>query len=301
MKTMRIAVFTGTRADYGLLRGVTREIAPSEGRAAALRLGVAPVRGVRHHLDEIAGDGFTVSAIVPIWSDDDTPLGGNRCRQRGAQLAEHRCGCSPDAVVLLGDRLEAYSMATAATILMIPIVHLHGGEVTEGAMDDALRHAITKLSYLHLVTTEEHRQRVIQLGEDPDRVFALGAPVVDAIDELELLDAEQLTTRFDVSLPSPTALVTFHPAAMDVVNSAELIDRLLAALDSVPELHVVFTGTNSDIGSADIREAIREFVASRPGRADYIESFGQLGYLSAVSHASVVVGKLLQVVSRARS
>lgn len=288
----KVAVLTGTRADYGLLRGLLRSIDED----AALELAII-VTGT--HLSdvfgrteaEIAEDGFRVAASVPIWSADDSRLAA--AQDVGSALplfANALTTIEPDVLVVLGDRLEAFAAAAAATILSVPVAHIHGGEVTEGAMDDALRHAITKMAYLHFTSTADHRRRVIQLGEEPGRVHFLGAPIVDVLDALELLPREEVERRFDIRLPPTTALVTFHPAIMDVDSPEKLLDELLDGLLAVENLHIVITGSNSDIGSVDVRRRIATFVASHPDRADFVESFGQLGYLSAMSAAAVVAG-----------
>lgn len=287
-----IAVFTGTRADYGLLRRLALTIDASADAELALIVSgshLSTTHGTT--LGEIAEDGLPFAATIPIWSGDDTPSGATQ--DVGAAIpryAEALEKINPDILVVLGDRLETFAMATAATILGVPIAHIHGGEITEGAMDDALRHAITKLSLVHFASTDEHRRRVIQLGEDPSRVHFLGAPIVDALASLPLLSAAAVTERFGVRLDRPTALVTFHPAAMDVLPPADLLEELLAGLLAVDGLGVILTGSNTDIGSAAIRDRIASWVAEHPDRVDFVESFGQLGYLSAMSHVAVVAG-----------
>ena len=287
----RICVLTGTRADYGLLRGLVLAIEASPDTKLQLLVTGTHLSG-EHGLTrgEILDDGLAPAATVPIWSEDDSALGaaidtGGAIAGFARVLAE----LDPDVIVVLGDRLEALAAATASTILGIPVAHIHGGEVTEGAMDDSLRHAITKLSYLHFTSTEDHRRRVIQLGESPERVFFFGAPVVDALAGLDLLDRSAVEARFGVRLDGPTALMTFHPAGMDVLPADELFAELLAALEAT-DLHLIFTGTNSDIGSAGIRAAMAAFVAAHPDRVDFVESFGQLGYLSAMALVDVVTG-----------
>lgn len=285
-------MLTGTRADYGLLRGLLREIdADPELDLRIIATGTHLSDSFGRTASEIENDGFTVAASVPIWSDGDTRLGVAGDVGRALPLyAQALDDLDPDILVVLGDRLEAFAAATAATILSVPVAHIHGGEVTEGAMDDALRHSITKMSYLHFASTEEHRGRVIQLGEEPGRVHFHGAPIVDALDALELLPRAEVAQRFGIRLSAPYALVTFHPAVMDVAAPAVLLDELLAALLDVDGLHIVITGSNSDIGTADVRQRIADFVASHPDRVDFVESFGQLGYLSAMSSAAVVAG-----------
>lgn len=290
--TRRLAVFTGTRADYGLLRGLVRAIEASPD--AELQLVVSGSHLSARHgqtVHEIEADGIAPAAAVPVWGDDDSPLGA--ARDVGAALpayAETLAALAPDVVVVLGDRLEALAMALAATIVGVPVAHIHGGEITEGAMDDALRHAITKLATIHLTSADEHRRRVVQLGEEPDRVHFVGAPVVDALAALPRLSAAELEDRFGIRVRHPLAVVTYHPAALDVLPSDALAAELLGALDEVADLHVVVTGSNSDIGSARVRELVADFVARHPDRVDYVESFGQVGYLSLLALADVVAG-----------
>lgn len=289
---LKICILTGTRADYGLLRGLVRAVADSPDAELQLVASGTHLSGEHGSTSaEIAADGHVPAASVPIWSGDDSARGA--AIDTGAATSAYARvldDLRPDVVVVLGDRLEALAMALAATVLSIPVAHIHGGEITEGAMDDALRHAITKLSYLHLTSTEAHRDRVIQLGEEPARVFALGAPVVDALDALELLPRDEIERRFGVRFGARTALLTYHPAGMDVLPSRELFAELLAALEAVPDLHLIITGTNSDIGSAEIRDDTAAFVAAHAERVDYVESFGQLGYLSTMAEVDVVIG-----------
>lgn len=290
--TRTIAVFTGTRADYGLLRRLAMAIAGAPEAELALIVSGSHLSSEHGTTSgEIVDDGLPFAASVPIWSGDDTPAGA--ARDVGAAIpryAEMLETLAPDILVVLGDRLEAFAVATAATIVGVPVAHIHGGEITEGAMDDALRHAITKLALLHFTSTADHRRRVIQLGEHPDRVHFLGAPIVDALAALPLLSAAQVTERFGVRLDRPTALVTFHPAAMDVLPPEELLEELLAGLLAVEGLGVIVTGSNTDIGSSVIRARIASWGAEHADRVDYVESFGQLGYLSAMAHVDVVAG-----------
>jgi UDP-hydrolysing UDP-N-acetyl-D-glucosamine 2-epimerase len=288
----KIGVFTGTRADYGLLRPLVRAI--SRDHRAELLLIVSgshlmESRGMT--VDEIVADEIPIAAQVPIWSGDDSPVAA--ARDVGAAIGEYAVcldSLRPDTLVILGDRPEAFAMATAATMLEVPVTHVHGGEITEGAMDDALRHAITKLSYLHFTSTESHRQRVIQLGEEPARVFNLGAPVLDSIADVDLLSPQQIASEFAVDLGDRTVLMTFHPAAFETVPSLQLLRELLDALGRLNDVTVVITGTNSDIGSDELRAELAAFVLSHPATTRYVESFGQTGYLSVMKRAALVVG-----------
>lgn len=296
-----IAVFTGTRADYGLLRRLALAIDASVDARLALIVSGSHL-SVEHGTTagEIADDGLEFAATIPIWSGDDTAAGA--ARDVGAALPrylETLEKLAPDVAVLLGDRLEAFAFATAAALAGVPIAHIHGGELTEGALDDGLRHAITKLAYLHFTSTAEHRRRVIQLGEQPDRVHFLGAPVVDALATLPLLSADEVSERFGVPLDRHTALVTFHPAAMDVLPPLAVLEEMLEGLIAVDGLGIVVTGTNSDIGSMQVRDRIAAWVRANSDRVTYVESFGQLGYLSAMASVSVVVGNSSSVVLEA--
>ena len=288
----KIAVMTGTRADFGLLRPLMTELAArpdTDLQLVATGTHLSAAHGAT--LSEIEAAGLKVSASVSIWGDDDSSLAAARDTGHAvAEFAKTLFALSPDVVVVLGDRLEAFAMAAAAVVLQIPVAHIHGGELTLGAMDDSLRHAITKLSYLHLTTTEEHRARVIGMGEEPDRVFNFGAPVLDVLSTMKFMSRVELEAKFGVKFGAHTGLMTFHPAAFDEAPAAEMFAEILAAIDAVPEVNFIFTGTNNDIGSDEVRSMMKSFVAMRGSRISYVESFGQLGYLSAMREVDLVLG-----------
>ncbi len=315
----KIAVMTGTRADYGLLRPLIAELdAASQGTNPAVELqlivtGTHLSEAYGRTIEEIVRDGFHPAAEVDIWAAEPTKdlLGEDASAsltaavETGEAVAKFSLilnHLKPDVVVVLGDRLEAFAMATAATILLIPVAHIHGGELTLGAMDDSLRHAITKLSYLHFTTTDEHRARVLQLGEEASRVFNFGAPVLDAIEGLQLLGREELEHKFGIRFGHKNILMTFHPAAFDVATAKFMIEELLAAMEAVSvsgdaspasdstHVQLIITGTNNDIGSDEVRAAISAFAAAHPDHVSYVESFGQLGYLSVMREVDVVTG-----------
>ena len=300
----KIAVMTGTRADYGLLKNLIAELnnkATGLNRTLELQIIATGSHLSAEHgmtVAEIRRDGYEPAAEIPIWSSEDTSLAAAvDTGEAIAKFARELDRLRPDVVVVLGDRLEAFAMASAATILTIPVAHIHGGELTLGAMDDSLRHAITKLSFLHFTTTDEHRNRVIQLGEEPSRVFNYGAPVLDAIANLELMSREAIEDKFKVRFGTKnTVLMTFHPAAFDEASAKTMIGELLTAMEALTspldpaETQLIVTGTNNDIGSADVREAIASFVARLPDRVSYVESFGQLGYLSVMKQVNLVTG-----------
>lgn len=288
----KVAVMTGTRADFGLLRPLLAEL---DSRAdATLQLIVTGTHLSEAHgrtVGEITAAGFSVAAEVSIWSGEDSSLGaaldtGNAVAEFSRTLAT----LQPDVVVVLGDRLEAFAMATAAVVLQIPVAHIHGGELTLGAMDDSLRHAITKLAYLHFATTDEHADRIVRMGEEPTRVYNFGAPVLDTLSGMHFMTREELEAKFGVVFGARTALMTFHPAAFDEAPALEMFEELLAAIEAMHECHFIFTGTNNDIGSDQVRERMAAFVAANSDRVTFVESFGQQGYLSAMHHVDLVVG-----------
>ncbi len=300
----KIAVMTGTRADYGLLKNLIAELnvkANGLNRSVELQIIATGSHLSEAHgmtVDEIKRDGYVPAAEVAIWSTEDSSLAAAvDTGEAVAKFAKVLAELEPDVVVVLGDRLEAFAMATAATILLIPVAHIHGGELTLGAMDDSLRHSITKLSYLHFTTTDEHRARVIQLGEEPSRVFNFGAPVLDALDRIEFMNRAELVEKFGIRFGTKqTVLMTFHPAAFDEAPAQNMIDELLAAMEALTnpldpaETQLIITGTNNDIGSAEVRAAIAEFHRRLPDRVSYVESFGQLGYLSVMREVDLVTG-----------
>lgn len=289
-----IAVMTGTRADFGLLRPLLTELRDSPDadlRIIATGSHLSAAHGMT--VSEVRAADFEPALEIPIWGDNDSSLAAAiDTGEAVAAFARALADMAPDVVVVLGDRLEAFAMATASAILLIPVAHIHGGEITAGAMDDALRHSITKLSYLHFTTTDEHRTRVMRLGESPDRVFNFGAPVLDSLESLPLMDRAAITDRFGIRFADRNMMMTFHPAAFDVASAQVMIDELLSAMGDLADdgVHLIITGTNNDIGSAEVRAAIAAFVAARPDQVDYVESFGQLGYLSTMKQMSVVTG-----------
>ena len=297
----KIAVMSGTRADFGLLRNLLSEIQAHPG--LELQLVATGSHLSKNHgetISEILAAGFETAAEVSIWSEDSDAIHavvdtGEALAKFGNTLQE----LGPDLVVVLGDRLEAFAMAAAATVLSIPVAHIHGGELTEGAMDDSLRHAITKLSYLHFATTEEHAERIAQLGEEPTRIYNFGAPVLDVLADFKPMTRAELTEKFGVKFGAKNVLMTFHPAAFDVATPKEMIHELLTAMGELVEINFVITGTNNDIGSEDVRKAIAEFVSEQASRTTYVESFGQHGYLSVMGEMNAVTGNSSSVVLEA--
>jgi GDP/UDP-N,N'-diacetylbacillosamine 2-epimerase (hydrolysing) len=239
---------------------------------------------------EIEQDGFRIDRKVELLLSSDTPVGIAKSMGLGmvgfAQVLEE---LRPDLLVALGDRFEMFAAVSAALVAKIPVAHVHGGEVTEGAYDDAFRHAMTKMSQLHFVAAEEYRQRVIQLGEAPDRVFLVGGLGIDAIARVELMDRPSLEASLGFKFGAKNLLITFHPATLEAGNAADQMMELLAALDGLSDTQLIFTLPNADAGGREIARLIAEFVAEHPNAHAYV-SLGQQRYLSCVTLVDGVVG-----------
>ena len=292
MAERKICVVTGTRAEYGLLYWLMKEI--EDDPALALQLVVTGAHLSPQFGDTwkvIEDDGFAIGAKVDIEIGDDTPTGVSRSMGLcviGMAAAFERL--RPDIVVVLGDRYEILAAAEAAMIAGIPIAHIHGGEITEGAMDDAMRHAITKLAHLHFTAAEPYRARVIQMGEDPGRVFAVGAPGLDNIDKLDLPDRPGVEKGLGLAPGQPYFLVTFHPATLGEGDPGAEAEEMLAAFDQFPDHRILLTGVNADPGHDRIAKRLADYAAGQDGRVSLHASLGQLRYLGAMKFAAAVVG-----------
>jgi UDP-hydrolysing UDP-N-acetyl-D-glucosamine 2-epimerase len=242
-------------------------------------------------LTEIEADGFTVDSNIYLEIEDDSPLTAARATGRAVSgLAEAYAHLRPDIVVLLGDRYETLAAAIAALLLLVPIAHIHGGEITEGALDDAMRHAITKMAHLHFATAEPHRRRIVQMGESPDRVFTVGALGAEAAVRVQHLSRNELATILGLDLSAPLLLVTYHPTTLSRIPPADAADALLDALDGFPSTAVVFTGVNADPGGDAIATRFKAYVQRQRHRAVWRESLGQTVYLSLLREAAAAVG-----------
>lgn len=291
---MKICVFTGTRAEYGLLRPLMERLRADDD--CELLLMVSGAHLSKHHgntIDEIRADGFTPNVEIPL------PLGDDRlsmARSIGVGVEKYAQALnelSPDMLVLLGDRYEAFACATAATAVRIPVTHLHGGEVTEGAVDECFRHSITKMAQLHFTSCETHRQRVIQLGELPEAVHNVGALGVENIKNLPLLGKAELEEALGFSMGERCLLTTFHP---ETLASAEVdqvgiffsaLERMLAQDDAV---RIIITGANADPGGGTVDARAAALADSHHDRIYVTPSLGLLRYLSAMACCAAVVG-----------
>ncbi|MEC5396305.1 UDP-N-acetylglucosamine 2-epimerase [Uliginosibacterium sp. H1] len=293
----KIAVVTATRAEYGLLYWLMKALQADP--AVALQVIVSGAHlSDRHGLtvQQIEADGFDIAARVVMDLGDDSPAGVTRSLGHATiGFAEALQRLQPDLMVILGDRYELLAAAQAALLARVPVAHIHGGETTEGAVDDAVRHALTKLSHLHFVAAEDFRRRVIQMGEAPERVFVVGATGLDNIAQLPLLGEGELAAQLDFPLhdaaqtAAPCFLVTYHPVTLGEDSAADC-RALLAALEGFPGARIILTGANADPGREAVERELEAFAAARPDRVLLRASLGQLRYLSAMRWADVVVG-----------
>jgi GDP/UDP-N,N'-diacetylbacillosamine 2-epimerase (hydrolysing) len=284
-------VVTGSRAEYGLLRWVMEGVRETPGlqlQTVVTGMHLAPEFGESYK--EIEKDGFTVDRRVEMLLSSDTPVGLTKSMGLGLiGFGDALQQLEPDLLLVVGDRFEILPAVTAALVMRIPVAHIHGGEVTEGAFDEAIRHSITKMSHLHFVAAEEYRRRVIQLGEDPDRVYVVGALGIDSIENLRLLDREALESSLDFRLGARNLLVTFHTATLEGESAVSQFGELLAALETLDDTHLIFTMPNADTEGRALRLMIQRYVANH-SHARAFTSLGQLRYLSCMRHVDAVVG-----------
>jgi GDP/UDP-N,N'-diacetylbacillosamine 2-epimerase (hydrolysing) len=289
--TRKICVVTGARADYGCLRWVMQGIRDSPGlelQIVATGMHLSPEFGLTYR--EIERDGFVIDSKIEMLLSADSASALAKSTGLGLiGFGEVFQRLRPDLLFVLGDRFEIFAAAAAATLARIPIAHAHGGETSEGAFDEALRHSITKMSHLHFVAAEAYRKRVIQLGESPERVFLVGGLGLDNIGKLRLLEREALEAALGFKLGRRNLLITFHPVTLENATSAAQMDALLGAVDSLEDTHLIFTLPNADTGGRALIEMIERFVANRPN-AYAAASLGEQRYLSCMRHVDGVVG-----------
>lgn len=287
----KICVITGTRAEFGLLRWLMQEIQSKPGlelQVIATGMHLSPEFGLTYL--EVEQAGFKIDAKVEMLLSADTSTAVTKSMGLGLiGFADAYSRLSPDLIVVLGDRFEILAAASAALIAGIPVAHLHGGEATEGAFDEAIRHCITKMSHLHFVAAEDYRRRVIQLGEQPERVFLVGGLGIDAIKRVTLLDQAALEKSLNFKLGAKNLLITFHPVTLDGANSQRQMSELLAALGELTDTNLIFTMPNADTGGRELATMVDAFAASRDNARVYA-SLGQLRYLSCMRYVDGVVG-----------
>lgn len=287
----RITVLTATRAEYGLLRPIIKKlnIMPE----IELCIVVTGMHlSVEHGLTykEIEKDNYPIDKKIEILLASDSSVSISKAMGLAMiSFAEYFEERKPDLLVVLGDRYETLAVCCAAMNAKIPIAHLYGGETTEGAIDECIRHSITKMSYLHFSSVEEYRKRIIQLGEDPKRVFNVGAIGIENILKMDLLSKEELEKSIDFNLEQPYAVVTFHPVTLERENVIEQIEELLIACSRHNELKYIFTKSNSDAYGITINAKIKEYTSTH-SNSILVDSLGTLRYLSALKYSSMVIG-----------
>jgi len=287
----KVCVVTGTRAEYGLLYWLMKEIEADpelELQIIATGMHLSPEFGLTYK--EIEKD-FTITKKIEMLLSSDTAIGISKSMGLAQiSFAEAYDELKPDIIIILGDRYEIFSAVSVAMIAKIAIVHLSGGETSEGAFDESIRHCITKMAHLHFTAAEEYRNRVIQLGEQPEYVFNVGGMGIENIKRLKLLDKKAFEESIHFKLDKKNLLVTFHPVTLENSTSAYQFQELLTALNSLQDTHIIFTKANSDTDGRIINQMIDEYVLNNPGQSVAFTSLGQLRYLSALQFVDAVVG-----------
>lgn len=292
MARRKICVVTGSRSEYGILSGLIRQLA--DDAEVVLQLVVTgmhlmPEFGLTYRA--IEADGVRIDRKVEVMVASDSPSGMAKSVGLGALgFADVFAELEPDIVVVLGDRFEILAVAQTAFLMGFPVAHISGGEVTEGAIDDAVRHAITKFSRYHFVAAEVYRRRVIQLGEEPDRVFNVGDPGLDNVARMQLMPRGDLVRELGLTDGTPYLLVTHHPVTLGKESVEEGMAALFEALDCFPDHQIVLTKSNADAGGRLSNQLVDSYSNARSGRAFAFTSLGQLRYLSAMRYCAAVVG-----------
>ncbi|MEB2778417.1 UDP-N-acetylglucosamine 2-epimerase [Algoriphagus sp. D3-2-R+10] len=288
----KIAVVTGTRAEFGLLKPLINQILHRNEYQLQLivtAMHLSPEFG--YTLQEIEKGGYIIAKKIECLLSSDTATGVTKSIGLAMiGFADAMYELQPDLVVILGDRSEMLAAATSAMMANVPIAHIHGGETTEGAYDESIRHAITKMSHWHFASTETYRKRIIQLGENPERVFNVGAIGLDSIKKLDLLSREEFEKSISFRLGKKNILITFHPVTLENNSAEEQFIELLNALKSLKETHFIFTHANSDKNGRIINQMIAQFVSENNEIAIDFKSLGQLRYLSSLQYMDVVLG-----------
>ena len=291
MNKRKVCVVTGSRAEYGLFYPILIKIQESnklELQLICTSSHLSSDYGLTYK--QIENDGFSIDDKIENLSLSDTKV--SMVKSSGlatSLLSDSFDRLQPDVVLLLGDRYETHATTTAALLMNIPIAHIHGGEITEGAVDEQIRHSITKMSYLHFCATETYRQRVIQMGEDPARVFNSGAPGIDNIINLNLLTKKVLEKELSWKFTSKSALFTYHPATLEESDIVHDLKVILSILETF-SFNVLFTYANADEGGRVINKKIKQFCKINPSKYKVVKSLGQVKYLSAMKYVDLLIG-----------
>jgi UDP-N-acetylglucosamine 2-epimerase (non-hydrolysing) len=288
----KIAVFTGSRAEYGLLYWLLKSLDADptcDQQLIVSAMHLSPEFGLT--VQQIEKDGFEISDKIEMLLSSDTPVGVAKSIGVGIiSFGEALDRSKPDLLIILGDRFEALAMATAANIMGVPIMHLHGGEITEGAYDDSIRHAITKFSHIHGVSSESSRRRVIQLGEDPKRVFTIGALGIEHIHKGKLTSLSKVEKYIDFNLGKKYFFLAYHPATYSNEKAESTIKNILSIVNEFPEFKLIITLANADDGGRSINAIIQKFEDKYPTRIKVISSLSSQMYLTLLKFASCIIG-----------
>ena len=292
MNKRKICIVTGTRAEFGLLQWLMYEIRKDDSldlQVISTGMHHSPEFGLTYK--EIERFGFNIDKKIEMLLSSDTEIGISKSIGLGLiSFSEAFLELKPEIIVVLGDRFEIFSAASAAMICKIPIAHIHGGESTEGLIDEPIRHSISKMSHLHFTTTRDYADRVIQMGESPKRVFNVGAPGLDNLERLQLLNKKKFEESIGFNLSKTNILVTYHPVTLEQQTSESSFNELLFALETLQDLNIIFTMPNADTDGRIIKQLIDDFVKNNPKRSKSFVSLGQLRYLSALKYVDLVVG-----------
>lgn len=287
----KICIATGTRAEYGLLNPLMTLIKKDKSfelQIVATAMHLSPEFGMT--INEISKDGFKVNEKIEMLLSADTDTAVVKAMGLAMITASEVFNrLKPDLLVILGDRFEMLAIVTTAYLMNIPIAHIAGGETTEGAFDEGIRHSITKMSSLHFAATEVYKKRVIQLGENPKTVFNVGALGLDNIKSMKLLSRKELEKNLKLNFDGKSALITFHPVTLDKESPKRQFEKVLKALEKFPDLKLIFTMPNSDTGGREIIELIKSFTAKNQN-AYAFTNLGQKRYLSTLKNVDLVIG-----------
>jgi GDP/UDP-N,N'-diacetylbacillosamine 2-epimerase (hydrolysing) len=291
MRKRKICIVTGSRAEYGLLYWLIKELKADQDlklQLIATGMHLSSKFGMTHKIIE---KDFNIDKKIDMQLTSDTSVGISKSMsiaQTSFSKAYNKL--KPNIIVVLGDRYEIFSAASAAMIAKIPIAHIHGGEITEGSWDDTIRHCISKMAYLHFTATKEYKNRVIQLGEEPSRVFNVGGMGIENIKRLKLLDKNEFEKSINLKLNKKNILVTFHPVTLEYKTAKKQFQELLNAIKGLKDTNIIFTKSNSDIDGRIINHMIDEFVNKNSNKSAGFVSLGQLKYLSALQYVDAIVG-----------
>jgi len=291
MRKRKVCVVTGTRAEYGLFYPIMKKMQKSD------KLELQLIATTMHLSEEfgstyqqIEKDGFVIDEkIENLLGTDSKSSIAKSAGLATILLSDAFNRLKPDVLLLLGDRYETHAAATTAMLMNIPIAHIHGGEITEGAVDEQIRHSITKMSYLHFTSTEKYKQRIIQMGEDASRVFVSGAPGIDNIVNLKLLSKPELEENLNWTFGKSSALFTYHPVTLDDGDINKDIQDMFLVLGKT-DLNILFTYANADDNGRVINQKIEEFCQTDPAKYKVVKSLGQLRYLSAMNYVDTLIG-----------